>query len=229
MTERRYSDDEVAAIFEKASETSQKALRGSARTEGLTLAELKDIGREVGIAPEAVALAARSMDASAPARAKKFLGLPLSVERTVELHRTMTDAEWERLVVQLREVFNARGKLSSTGSLREWTNGNLQVMLEPVEGGDRLRLRTVNGAARTSIGSGIMMAISAGAVAIAGAAGGQLTASLPGVALFAAMGAAMLANGALRLPGWARLRGKQMDAIATEVALLPEPPAQDEG
>lgn len=229
MTERRYSDEEVAAIFEKATETPPQALRGADRTEGLTLAELQEIGREVGIAPEAVALAARSMNAGKPARSTKFLGLPLSVERTVELDRTMTDAEWERLVVQLREVFNARGKLSSTGSLRQWTNGNLQVLLEPVASGDRLRLRTLNGAARTSIGTGLVMAGAAGAVAIAGAVGGHLGASLPGVAMFAAMGMAMLANGALRLPAWARLRGKQMDAIAADVATASDPPVQDPG
>jgi len=29
---------------------------------------------------------------------------------------------------------------------------------------------------------------------------------------------AMIANGALRLPRWARLRGRQMDALAAEVA-----------
>jgi hypothetical protein len=225
MTDRRYSDEEVAAIFQKASETSQRAVPGAGGSEGLTLAELKEIGREVGIAPEAVALAARSIDAGSPARSTGFLGLPLSVERTVELERSMTDAEWERLVVQLREVFNARGKVSSTGSLRQWTNGNLQVLLEPVDGGDRLRLRTLNGAARTSIGSGLVMAGAAVAVAIAGAVGGQLGASMPGVALFAAMGAAMLANGALRLPGWARLRGRQMDAIAAGLVLPPDPPA----
>jgi len=219
MTDRRYSDEEVAVIFQKASETSQQALPGAGRTEGLTLAELKEIGREVGISPEAIALAARTIDAGPPTQPTRFLGLPLTVERTVALERSMTDAEWERLVVQLRETFNARGTMSSTGSLRQWTNGNLQALLEPVHGGHRLRLRTLNGAARASIATGLVMAGAAGAVAIAGAVGGQLGASLPGVALFAAMGAAMLANGALRLPRWARLRAKQMDAIAADLVL----------
>ena len=227
MTDRRYGDDEVAAIFKQASETSLPSPPGAGRTEGLTLAELKEIGREVGISPEAVALAARSIDSGLPARSTKFLGLPLSVERTVELERSMTDAEWERLVVQLREVFNARGTMSSTGSFRQWTNGNLQALLEPVDGGHRLRLRTLNGSARASIATGVVMAGAAAAVAIAGAAGGHLGASMPGVAMFAAMGAAMLANGALRLPGWARLRGKQMDTIAAGLVRTPESSAHE--
>jgi len=214
MTERRYSDDEVAAIFEKASQASPSPMMAAARTEGLTLAELKEIGLEVGISPEAVAIAARSMDGDVLARPAKLLGLPLSVHRTVELDRAVTDAEWERLVVQLREVFNARGTTSSSGSLRQWTNGNLQALLEPVAGGHRVRFSSLNGSARASIGTGLLMAGVSVAVAVAGAVGGHLGASMPGVALFAVMGAGMLANGALRLPGWARLRGRQMDAIA---------------
>ena len=57
----------------------------------------------------------------------------------------------------------------------------------------------------------------------------QSGASLPGVALFAAMGAALLANGALRLPRGARLRGKQMDAIAADLVLPLDRSAHDPG
>src|SRR2546430_5906981 len=37
---------------------------------------------------------------------RTFLGLRIGVARTVNLNRRLTDEEWERLVVQLREVFN---------------------------------------------------------------------------------------------------------------------------
>jgi hypothetical protein len=226
MTDRRYSDDEVAEIFRKASESSSQAVPGATRSEGLTLAELKDIGREVGIAPEAVALAARSMDIGAPARSTRLLGLPLAVERTVELDRPMSDAEWERLVVELRQVFKASGRMSSSGSFRQWSNGNLQALLEPAAGGHRVRMRTLNGSARTSIGTGLAFVGVSLAIGIAGAFGGHLGASLPGVALFFAMGAGLLASAAVRLPGWARLRGRQMDEIA-EGLVLPSGSAQD--
>ena len=45
MTERRFSDDEVAQIFERA--TSGHALQATRAAEGMTLAELQSIGEEV--------------------------------------------------------------------------------------------------------------------------------------------------------------------------------------
>src|SRR5258705_12577768 len=46
------------------------------------------------------------------------------------------------------------GRTRSEGSLRQWTNGNLQVLLEPTETGHRLRFGTVHGGARAAIGMG---------------------------------------------------------------------------
>jgi len=188
----------------------------------LTLADLQAIGREVGIASDAVAQAAQALDVRLDAASRTFLGLPIGVARTVNLNRRLSDAEWERLVVQLREVFNARGTTRSEGSLRQWTNGNLQVLLEPTETGHRLRFGTMHGAARASIGAGFA-ALGVGAtIAIVSAIGGTLGVAIPGLAFLAVAGVGMIASGALRLPRWARLRGRQMEALATRVALSPE-------
>ena len=58
MTEPRYNEEEVAAIFERAAEAQQTARRHLPPGEGMTLADLQEIGREVGIPPELVAQAA---------------------------------------------------------------------------------------------------------------------------------------------------------------------------
>src|SRR5882762_4041410 len=140
MAERRYNDKEIAAIFRAATEEGPQSLpREVARDEGLTLAELQAIGGEVGIPSDAVAQAARAVDVRLGAASRTLFGLPIGVARTVNLNRRLTDEEWERLVVQLREVFNARGRTRVDGSLRQWTNGNLQVLLEPTETGHRRR------------------------------------------------------------------------------------------
>jgi len=222
MAERRYSDKEIAAIFRGATEGPALPTREVAREEGLTLADLQAIGREVGIPADAVAQAARALDVRGDAVSRRFLGLPIGVARTVNLNRRLTDEEWERLVVQLREVFNARGVTRSDGTLRQWTNGNLQVLLEPTPTGHRLRFGTLHGAATSMIGGGLMAIGVAGVTAIAVAFGGHLTQALPGIGLIVAAGAGMIASGALRLPRWARLRGRQMEALAAHVA---EPPA----
>jgi hypothetical protein len=226
MTERRYNDDEVAAIFAKAAE-GQQTPAGVPAEDGLTLSELQDIGREVGIAPEAVTRAARSLALYRPAPTRRFLGFPLSVERTVTFSRRLTEGEWEQLVVQLRQVFNARGTLRTDGSFRQWTNGNLQALLEPTPTGQRLRLRTLNGAARSWISAGLVALGTSTAVAISLALGGHLANGTPGVVLLSTIGLGMLASGALRLPGWARLRRRQMEDIAAGLALQPGSPAGD--
>ena len=225
MPERRYSDKEIAAIFRAASE-APAAPQGQSDVpadEGLTLADLQAIGREVGIAPEAVVHAARALDAQVGAAggARTFLGLRIGVSRTVSLNRRLTDEEWERLVVQLREVFNARGRTRSDGSLRQWTNGNLQVLLEPTATGDRLRFGTVHGAARGAIGMGLATLGVTAVVTIVSALSGTLTSALPGISFLAAAGATFIGMGALRLPRWARIRQRQMDALAAQVESLP--------
>jgi hypothetical protein len=218
MAERRYNDKEIAAIFRAAAEEGpQSPQREVARDEGLTLAELQSIGTEVGISSEAVAQAARAVDVRVGAASRTFLGLRIGVARTVNLNRRLTDEEWERLVVQLREVFNARGRTRSDGSLRQWTNGNLQVLLEPTETGHRLRFRTTHGAARASIGAGLAVLGVTAIVAVSGAIWGTLGDAGSGIALMAAAGVGMIASGALRLPRWARLRERQMEALAARI------------
>ena len=218
MTDRRYNDKEIAAIFRAASEGPLSPQREVPPEEGLTLADLQAIGREVGISPAAVAQAAQALDIRRETAARTLLGLPIGVARTVNLNRRLTDPEWERLVVQLREVFNARGTTRSDGSLRQWTNGNLQVLLEPTETGHRLRFRTLHGAARASIGAGLAALGVTATVAVATAISGHLGDAIPEIVLLLAAGMAMIVNGALRLPGWARLRGRQMDALAAQMA-----------
>src|SRR5262245_16173715 len=99
MNERRYNENEVAAIFRRAAEMREGATQRVSSPSGLTLSELKQIGREVGIAPEAVEAAADSLNRAPQPIARRFFGLPIGVGRTLELQRRLSDGEWERLVV----------------------------------------------------------------------------------------------------------------------------------
>ena len=222
MADRRYSDEEIAAIFQRAAESPepQGTSIQSASGEGMTLAELQDIGREVGISPEAIDTAAKSLDLRPRAGTRKFLGLTLGVERMIDLERRLTEDEWERLVVELREVFGARGTVSSSGSFRQWTNGNLQALLEPTRNGQRLRLRTTKGSFPTAMAAGGMMLFAGIFTAISTGLAGHLVGSAAiDAALFSAVGTGILGIASLRLPSWARLRGQQMEAITTRLAL----------
>jgi hypothetical protein len=218
MPDRRYSDDEVSEIIARASETEQDSRTRLQPAEGLTLAELQKIGAEAGIAPALIAQAARSLDEPRPPAPPVFLGLPLGAARTVRLERRMTDAEWESLVVALRETFNARGVIRTEGSFRSWSNGNLQCLVEPDGEGQRVRFRTVRGNARPMMFMGLgMMGVSA-----VGAISTMLVNSISfgdfaQMLTIALTGAGVFAIGALPLPRWAKLRQRQMDELAEKL------------
>ena len=222
MTERRFSEDEVAAIFERAAQAPSTGQRQLPSGEGMTLAQLQEIGREVGIAPESIAHAARSLQVAGQPTSRRFLGLPIGVGHTVDLGRRLSDDEWERFVVDLRETFDARGRVKQEGSLRHWSNGNLQALLEPTETGHRIRLRTMHGGSRALMTGGLVMMALSGVAVLIGATGGNAGAiDSPG--LVALMGAGMFGYSALRLPGWARIRRRQMEELSARIAEVSPP------
>ncbi len=228
MSDRRYTDEEAAAIFARASEMESEAPRALSGSQGLTLGELQAIGREAGIAPESVALAARGLDQSRQPPTMRFLGLPLGVARTVTLDRRLTDEEWERLVVLLRDTFDARGTVRTDGAFRQWTNGNLQVLVEPAGGGQRIRMRTVKGAARGYLMGGLGLVGIASAVSLASVLTGTrgVAEVVAVVAPLFLIGGGLFGLGALRLPGWARLRRRQMEEVAGRLAMPPADAAE---
>ncbi len=226
MTERRFNEAEVAAIFERATEAQQTGQRELPSGDGLTLAEVQEIGREVGISSELVVQAARAIDRVGRPTSRKFLGFTIGVGRTIELDRKLSEPEWERLVVDLRETFDARGAVRADGSFRQWTNGNLQALLEPTETGQRVRLRTVKGDVRSMLVGGIAMLGGAAtaliAAALRGAAGDA--GRMSSLAVLAVAGVGMFGIAALRLGPWARLRQRQMEEIAERLTLAAKSP-----
>ncbi len=187
-----------------------------ARADGLSLDELKRIGGEAGLSPESVERAARSLDrpASTVPEPRRVLGIPTSVARVTPLERPLEDREWEILVAELRQTFQAQGKQETLGQTRQWTNGNLQVFVEPSEDGYRLRMGTRRGdlAAFTSmtatfIATGVFIFL---IMILKGVNAEKL--ALPLVMM--GMGAAGMGANLLRLLPWSRTREDQFEAIA---------------
>ena len=227
MTERRFSEAEVAQIFERA--TSVHAVQVTSSAAGMTLAELQSIGEEVGIPAEQITRAALSLRPSEAKPTESFLGMTTGVAHTVHLARKLTDDEWERFIAEVRETFNAHGTTASEGSLKRWSNGNLHVLLEPTDAGHRVRFKTFKGNAPWTVGGGLVLT----AVGVIG----EMTAALTGVAhdlglvasfgVVGAIGIGAIATTALRLPRWARSRKDQMEELGarvTAMALKPPPP-----
>lgn len=219
MAERRYTEEEVAQIIQRAAENQQSPKRQLAPAEGLTLAELQEIGREVGISPELVRDAATSLQAPVQRGSRRWLGLPIGVSRTIELDRKLSESEWERLVVDLRETFDARGSVRAEGNFKQWTNGNLQALVEPMgTGGDRVRLRTIKGNMRNVIRGGLALLGGSAVMAFILSITAKLqTDTLESLGILALTGLAMLTIPAFVLPSWARERRLQMEEIAARL------------
>lgn len=219
MSPREYNSDEVAAIFERASETERGAAPQPTDGKGLTLAALQGIGKEVGISPESIALAAQSLDHVVQPASATFMGLPIAVGRTVDIDRPLTEADWEQLVADLRTTFNARGVMRHDGRFRQWTNGNLQALVEPTATGYRVRLESMKGDARAMMTAGAMVLGGASAALISVALAGSLhnPGITTGIGFMTLMGLGMFSAGALRVSGWARRRRAQFEDVAARL------------
>ncbi len=216
--ERKYSEEEIAGIFEKAAEAQEAAHSGLSHGEGLTLAELQHIGEEAGISPEFIArAAAATVKVGATPKSSGFFGFPFTVEHSVDLPGPLPDDEWDQLVADLRETFRASGKVSRNGSLREWRNGNLHAHIEPMASGHRLRLRTTKGNAGSSLAGGsILVAIGLVFLIIQSVTGDVAAApDAMFVAMLALAGLSMIGLTRLTLPIWAKERSRQMEAVAS--------------
>lgn len=156
---RRYDDEQVREIIRRATEADAASVggaTGAGAAEGMTLPQIQDIAREVGLDPIFVARAAAQVGGTGadadPGR--RTLGIPISVGHVVDLPARLSDQEWDQMVVRFREIFHARGKVIRDGGLRGWANGNLQILEEPTSTGYRLRMRSVSGNAMNAIAGG---------------------------------------------------------------------------
>ena len=145
-SKRRYTEKEIAQIFEEATRAQNETDEKRGALQGLSLEELKQIGASTGIDPKHIARAAAGLYKQPHVfPVKKHLGIPIGVSRSIELPNTFSDQDWEQLVVDLRRTFKAKGKTKQEGALREWSNGNLQALVEPTPAGYQLRLETKKG------------------------------------------------------------------------------------
>jgi hypothetical protein len=224
--ERRYSEQEVALILEQASAAQDQSDRVLPGGEGLTLAQVQDIAKEVGIDQQQVSRVANAVARGdlVPTQRRTYLGLPIGVGRTIDFGRPVSDAEWDRLVVVLRETFDAKGRVQREGNFRQWTNGNLQALLEPTEHGHRLRLRTTKGNAKMLMVLGAFSIVAGVATffvpMLTGAATGDPAAFWNSVML-GLIGTVSLVSAGVQLPRWARTRASQMESVALRATEAP--------
>lgn len=221
--ERSFDEGEVAEILERATAREAPLAPTARGRQGLTLSQLQEIGSEVGIAPARIAEAARAVASRDLGGAPRtFLGAPRSVSRVVPIERALDDDEWTRLVVDLRETFGAQGTIRTHGPLRSWSNGNLQVHVEPDGERYRVRMHTLKGDAVPLASMGTFFVFMAAMFLLMSILGEADAEGVVISALFGVAGLAQLGLVRARLPGWADERAAQMEGLAERIPLLLE-------
>ena len=229
--DRRYQDHEVRQILDLAiGQDDAPTPSLPAKTNGLTLQQLQEVGREVGLSTNQITQAVATFEGRGEAVTRtKSLGLPTSVSRIVPLPRDLSEREWERLVAELRTTFDTKGVLASHGSLREWSYGDLHAFVEPTETGYRLRM-TDSRAALLGVGmifGGIFFAM--GLLILAALLSkGDLDAKLFVSLFFSGGGGGLMALSAMTLPGWARTQEQRMQHIGQFTMSLLAAPRSNE-
>jgi hypothetical protein len=136
IDERRFTDREVHEILKKAVERAPS--RALVKSEGLSLAELKAIGEEVGIDPARLEDAARAVTLGGRNRAERILGGPtvLNFERKVE--RELDPEDTHDVLSLIRRTMGQQGEVSEVHGALEWSAkgelGERYVTLSPRDG-----------------------------------------------------------------------------------------------
>lgn len=136
IDERKFTDQEVREILKKAVERAPS--RALMKSEGLSLAELKTIGEEVGIDPARLEDAARAVTLGGGKRTNRILGAPtvLNFERKVE--REFDPDDTHEILSLIRRTMGQQGEVSEVHGALEWSAkgeiGERYVTLSPRDG-----------------------------------------------------------------------------------------------
>lgn len=221
MTERRYGDEDVREILRLATTNEMQDRALSVESGGLSLVELQHIAKEAGIEPARVAQAAAMLDVrSVPAPVRRHYGMPVGVSRVVDLPRAPTEREWEQLITTFRTTFAAQGVATTSGSMRQWSNGDLHISVEPTANGEQLRLSTTKSDALVLNVLGTLLGGMSLVMGATVAAAGKPEKAIVVLGMFGGMALAAFAANVLRLPSWARERDRQFTALAEQAVKL---------
>lgn len=228
--ERTFSENEVREILDLAIGKEDAPVQSITSVDGLTLPQLQEVGREVGLPAHRITEAVAVFEGRGELVPRgKSLGLPVSVGSVVSLPRSPSDREWELRIAELRTTFGVKGEVTSHGGLREWSHGTLHVFLEPTETGYRLRMADTSLAVGGLALGGMFLAFALLIfVVLLGKVDPGAKFAVP--VFFSLIGGGLIGGTAMMVPGWAREQEKRMKHIGSyAVSLLAAEGAQDAG
>ncbi len=141
MTDRRYSEEEMALILKRAVESQRTTnLPATGSTEGFSLTEMQEIGKDVGIEPARIAAAARSLEAASAATSKPRGIRKPRFERWVP--KVADTEDLQNLTGLTRRTMNHDGDATQVFGDVEWRGrtavGKTRVSIRPEAGGTKI-------------------------------------------------------------------------------------------
>ena len=191
-TNRSYTDKEVALILRKAAEL-QDLGQSAATQHGLTLKNVEEIAREIGIDPGLIRRAAESLTESDDPAAG-LLGGPVRRTMADSFNRELSEEERRDLIEVIRTVMKNQGKVGEVLGAVEWKAHELETSIAVTVTGkeDRTEVQIVTDRTTTALVSSVLPAI-----LCTGAAGIVVDSIQPGLAGMLGILGGGLATGAL--------------------------------
>lgn len=138
MSERRYTEQEFAAILAESVLAQATTAPGSALRprQGLSLSEIQAIAAEVGVDASVIARAARSLPVESESETARLLGGPERIQLEFSLDRPADPATLDRVLEAVRRATGQQGTAARTDSTLEWSSKELTQFGVNVTAGD---------------------------------------------------------------------------------------------
>jgi len=124
IDDRRYSEEDVARILRRATEGDPS--KAVTRSDGMSLAELKSIGAEVGIDPVRIEESAHALERQPAAKANPLVGTPTAFDHEVRVPGVIPEDRTADVLAVIRRITGKRGDISQVQGALEWrTSGDV--------------------------------------------------------------------------------------------------------
>lgn len=124
--EHRYSRDEISKILKRAAELEHKDDIDD-DGEGLTVEELQQVSKEVGLHPKYIQRALDELNNPNPSISSNIFGGPFAYHLSNTANGSLSEKEWEEVVSEIRRIHGGIGKTSKLGNTFEWEQRKQEV------------------------------------------------------------------------------------------------------
>ncbi|HMB90534.1 MAG TPA: hypothetical protein VKP65_06785 [Rhodothermales bacterium] len=121
---RRYSEREIGAILKRATEWQEERDETTASAPaGLTLEEIEEIAREVGVDADLVRRAAtETVYTCTPEKGWHLLGAPIKVKHEAVMSAPAREEDLDEMVVAIRAHLGQKGRFEKLNGVLTWTS-----------------------------------------------------------------------------------------------------------